>query len=194
MRHRPFASLALGALVALVSLQPASARSAPKVFRIDPARSLAQFTVTKLGFANVTGTFRNMEGEIRWAPADPALSSVRWRVAVASVLTDARNRDETLQAPEYFDAARHPWLTFESIRVRDIEPGRLEVTGRLTMRGTTREVTVAVRQTESGSGPVFETAFDVDRFDYGIVGGRVMGRLIGRSVHITLKAVTEAAS
>ena len=175
---------------ALALLQPAQSRAPVPALAIDPSSSVAQFTVTKLGFADVTGRFTRMEGEVRWDPAAPEAGFVRWRVEVASVLTDATNRDRTLQAPEYFDAARHPWLTFESTRVSRAGPGRLEVAGNLTMRGTTRPVTVPVRHSGSASAPVFETAFDVDRYDYGIVGGRIMSRLIGRTVRLYLKAVT----
>jgi polyisoprenoid-binding protein YceI len=178
----------VAAFIAL--LQPGIVRAQERSLHLDPARSVAQFTVTKLGFADVTGRFMTMEGDIRWDPAAPEAGRVRWRILVASVRTDAGNRDRTLQAPEYFDAARHPWLTFESTRVRALEPGRLEVTGDLTMRGVTRQVKVTVRHAGTAAAPVFETSFEVDRYHYGVVGGRVMSRLIGRAVHIYLKAAT----
>lgn len=180
--------ITLTAIIAL--LQPGTTCAEERPLVIDPARSMAQFTVTKLGFADVTGRFLNMEGDVRWNPETPETGRVRWRVSVASVESDADNRDRTLQDSEYFDAARHPWLTFESTRVRALEPGRLEVTGHLTMRGVTRPLTVTVRHSGSAAAPVFETSFEVDRYDYGIVGGRVMSRLIGSAVYIYLKAAT----
>jgi hypothetical protein len=39
-----------------------------------------------------------------------------------------------------------------------------------------------------GASPVFETAFEVNRYDFGIVGGSVMGRLIGRTARVRLVA------
>lgn len=180
--------IALATAIAL--FQPAEGRPQSPALAIDSARSVAQFTVSKLGFAEVTGRFTRMEGEVRWNPAAPGTGFVRWRVEVASVVTGATNRDRTLQEPEYFDAARHPWLTFESTRVRPAGPGRLEVAGNLTLRGTTRPITVTVRHSGSAAAPVFETTFEVDRYDYGIVGGRYFSRLIGRTVRIDLKAVT----
>jgi polyisoprenoid-binding protein YceI len=92
--------------------------------------------------------------------------------------------------PEYFDARRHPELIFESTRVRFFGPGRLEVTGHITMRGVSRPMTTVVRYSGPDAAPVFETEFEVDRYDFGIAGGRVMGRLIGRTVRIRLRAVT----
>jgi polyisoprenoid-binding protein YceI len=58
------------------------------------------------------------------------------------------------------------------------------------MRGTTRPTTLVVRHTGPAAAPIFETDFEVDRYDFGITGGRVMGRLIGRTVRIHLRAVT----
>ena len=112
-------SLAVFVLAATL-YHPAHARDASPVFQIDPANSIAQFTVTKLGFSDVTGRFRSMAGEIRWHPAEPEAGHVRWRVDVASVLTDSPGRDSAIPGPEYFDARRHPHLKFVSTRVRAI--------------------------------------------------------------------------
>jgi len=134
------------ALVAGVAWPAASGRAdstAPQVaagvWRIDPARSDVRFTITKLGFEDVTGVFRESEGEIRYDPAHPSASSIQWRVKVASVLTDASNRDRALQGEEYFDTGRHPLLSFVSREVRRSAAGMLEVSGDITIRGVTRQ-------------------------------------------------------
>jgi polyisoprenoid-binding protein YceI len=189
MRTRLFASLIIGALAA--AAHPLAAETRSPVFAIDPARSIAQFTITKLGYEDVTGTFKESYGEVRWLPSEPAASSVRWRVKVASVVTGATNRDKTLQSEEYFNASRHPELIFESTRVRAIDARSLEVTGNLTMRGVTRPITITVRHNGEHAAPIFETDFEVNRHDYGIVGGSIMGRLIGRTARIHLRLVTK---
>lgn len=163
-------------------------RMDPVIWSIDSSRSEARFTVTKLGFDNVTGVFRESEGEIRYDPERPQASSVTWRVRVASVLTDAPNRDSALQGREYFDADRHPFLEFTSSAVRRLDDGNLEVSGQLTMRGVTRPLVTVVRPLLTGAHPSFETTFSVNRYDFGIAGGSVMGRLIGRRVDIRLVA------
>jgi polyisoprenoid-binding protein YceI len=169
----------------------AQTRPAPTgVWAIDAAKSDVRFTVTKFGFEDVTGVFRESEGEIRYDPSRPAESTIAWRVRVASVFTDASNRDRTLQAPEYFDAARHPLLIFQSRRARPLDGGRLEVTGDITIRGVTRPLTLDVRPRAGVGGPVFETDFEVNRYDFGVVGGTFFGRLIGSRVRVHIVAVT----
>jgi polyisoprenoid-binding protein YceI len=159
-------------------------------WQIDPARSEVRFTVRKLGFEDVTGVFRESEGEIRYDPAQPAASAIRWRVRVSSVLTDASNRDRTLQGQEYFDADRHAYLSFTSRAVRARADGVLDVSGDITIRGVTRPLTIVVRVRSTTTGPSFETDFEVDRYDFGVVGGSFFGRLISRQVRVHIVVAT----
>jgi len=159
-------------------------------WNIDPSRSEVRFTVTKLGFSDVTGTFRESEGMIRYDPARPDASEIAWKVRAASVLTDASDRDSALRGEPYFHTARHPFLVFASRTVRVNDRGGLDVTGDITIRGVTRPLTVTVRPVATASGPAFETSFVVNRYDFGVVGGSVMGRLIGREIRVHLLAAT----
>ena len=180
-------------LVALTVAAPAARSTGAAVadqtnWVIDGTRSDVRFTVTKLGFEDVTGIFHESEGTIHHDPGRPERSRIEWRIRVASVTTEATNRDKSLQAPEYFDAARHPYLTFVSQSVRGLPDGRLEVAGQITMRGVARPLVTVVRPLTGGASPTFETVFEVDRYDFGIAGGSVMGRLIGRKVRVRLVA------
>lgn len=177
-------------LAPLLSFVPAvahivSAGAPAGTWRIDPGRSMIQFTVTKLGFADVHGRFLESSGTVRHDPVEPANSYVRWSVRVASVRTDATNRDRSLLAPEYFDAAQHPEMVFQSTSVRSVGEGRLEVTGTITLKGQARPLTLLAQPVQDG----FETRFELDRYDFGIVGGRVMSRLIGRTIKVHLVAI-----
>lgn len=159
---------------------------------IDGGRSLVSFTVTKLGYADVDGRFTRFSGDVRYDPARPENSSIRWRVRVASVKTDEPGRDRSLQASDYFDAARYPDLSFESARVRALGNGRLEVTGRITIKGRTRPLTVVVQPAALGSG--FETDFELNRYDFDVTGGGLMSRLIGRTVRVHLVVLAKGES
>ena len=157
-------------------------------WQLDPTQSVVQFTVTKLGFEDVTGRFLDFAGSVRYDAANPADSSVQWSVKIASVKTDARNRDRALQSVEYFDAARHPEMTFRSDRVRPLGNGRLQVDGQITIKGQSRPLSILAEPVDGG----FESRFELNRYDFGIVGGSVMGRLIGHTVRVRLVAVAKA--
>ncbi len=179
-------------LILAPGLAAAAATPPAGAWAIDADRSLVGFTVTKLGHADVDGRFTRFSGDIRYDPARPENSSIRWNVRVASVKTDEPGRDQSLQGKEYFDAARHPDLRFRSDRVRALDGGRLEVLGRITIKGRTRPLTLVVQPAAAGLG--FETEFALNRYDFDVIGGRVMGRLIGRKVRVHLVAMPKGAA
>jgi len=65
--------------------------------------------------------------------------------------------------------------------------------GDITIRGVTKRITVHVTPRVSTDSISFETDFALNRYDYGVVGGTVLGRLIGREVRVHLMAVGVAS-
>lgn len=164
---------------------------------IDGAHSRVTFSVTKWGFAEVEGRFPDFSGSITYNPAQPALSHIEWRVRVATVVTGDVKRDRSLQAAEYFDARRYPELMFASSSVRRVSDTEMDVTGTITIRGAAQPLTVRVtyggHHTVPGEGryETFKTSFTVNRYDFGVVGGRLLGPAISKDVTIHLRAVTK---
>jgi len=62
--------------------------------------------------------------------------------------------------------------------------------GDIIIRGVTRPLTLSVRPRVTAAGPTFETDFTIDRYEFGVVGGSVLGRLIGREARLHLLAAT----
>ena len=161
---------------------------------IDRAHSQVKFTVTKWGFVEVEGRFEDFEGQIVFDRSAPEKSRVDWRVKVASVRTGEKNRDDGLQSPEYFDATRFPELRFTSDRVQPGASGAFDVHGQLTMRGVTKPLTIRVASLgthtvpDEGTFQMFKTDFTVNRYDFGIVGGRVLGPVISKEVSVRIVA------
>ncbi len=166
---------------------------------VDSAHSLLTFTVTKWGLVEVQGQVHDFEGTIRWDPTDPASSTTRWTARVDSIRTGEPRRDESLLDPPYFDARRHPVVTFRSVRATPVDASTLSLDGELTMRGVTKAVRATVRYVGERDIPgegrvrVFETALVVNRRDFGIVGGRVLGPVISDEVRIVVRAAARDA-
>lgn len=167
---------------------------------IDRAHSRVTFEVTKWGFAEVEGRFREFTGEIAYNPARPEASHIRWSIKVASVDTGEPKRDQSLLAREYFDAARYPEITFDSSAVRKVSDRDLEVAGALTIRGVTRPMTVRASYAgrhvvpNEGTFDSFHVAFTINRYDFGVVGGSVLGPAISKEVKINLIAAAKQPS
>ena len=77
-------------------------------------------------------------------PADPSKSTVEVTIEATSINTREPQRDEHLRSADFFDVANHPTLTFRSKRIEAQGAENFKLTGDLTIRGVTKEVTFDV--------------------------------------------------
>ncbi len=135
-------------LAAVLSL-PAAAGTTE--WKIDPAHSSAQFSVRHLAISTVRGAFSKVTGSVVVDDKDIAKSTVDVTIDVSTVDTREPGRDNDLRSDHFFDVAHFPTMTFKSKKVEQVAPGKLKVTGDLTIRGTTKEVVLDV---EGPTAPV----------------------------------------
>jgi polyisoprenoid-binding protein YceI len=116
---------------------------------IDPNHSEVSFTVGHLVVSKVRGRFDAYNGTI---VTDEALghSSVDVTIDAASVNTHMPVRDKQVRSADFLDVEHFPNITFTSSAVRN-EQGHYFVDGDLTIRGTSRPVTLDV--TVNGFSP-----------------------------------------
>jgi polyisoprenoid-binding protein YceI len=133
----------IGAVSAIAFLTSLSGLAQTSTWNIDSAHSTAQFTVRHLGISNVTGSFSKVTGSVVLNEKDIAQSQVSASVDLSSVDTRVEARDKDLKSPNFFDVAKYPTIEFKSKRIVS-SGGKLQVTGDLTIHGTTREVTLDV--------------------------------------------------
>ena len=163
-------------------------------WKIDPSHSRVEFSIRHLGIASIHGSFADFDGVIDGGEEQHISGAIR----VASVDTRDEARDGHLQSPDFFDAERHPEITFTSTR---FEPGR--VVGDLTIRGITREVELAAQVTGAGTDPWgnervgLELDGEIDRHEFGVSWNTPLptgGLLLGDTVRLTagFSAVKEA--
>src|SRR4029077_14606882 len=161
-------------------------------WQIDPAHSAAQFAVKHLAISPARGAFTSVKGSIQLDDKDITKSTVDVTIDVNSVDTRVPDRDKDLRSDHFFDADHFPTITFKSKRVEQVAPGKLKVTGDLTIRGATKEVTLDV---DGPSAPIkdpwgnqrvgINATTKITRQDFGITYGPGM---IGDEVSITIDA------
>lgn len=110
---------------------------------LDASHSSVGFSVRHMMITNVRGEFEAFSGEVVFDPQQPAAAKISASIDVASINTREEKRDGHLKSADFFDAEAHPLMTFVSRSVRAVKSG-YEVVGDLTIRGTTREITLAV--------------------------------------------------
>jgi polyisoprenoid-binding protein YceI len=109
-------------------------------WRIDPLHSLAQFSVRHMMISTVRGQFGGVKGIIHYDPKNPAAATVEATIDAATINTGEPKRDSDLKGEEFFDVKKYPVMKFLSKRVEVAGPGKLKVTGDLTVNAITKQV------------------------------------------------------
>ena len=76
--------------------------------------------------------------------AKPEASSVELTIQAASIDTANETRDKDLRGADFFDVEKYPTITFKSTRITAKGKDAYDVTGTLTMRGVSKEITLPV--------------------------------------------------
>jgi polyisoprenoid-binding protein YceI len=138
---------------------------------VDPVHSAVGFSVDYMA-GTFSGAFNKFDARV----ADGQVSG---SAEVASVMVKDENLEAHLQGPDFFDAERHPQLTFESKDVtRSTHAGtggdELTISGEITMKGHTEAVEIAGTITDPFADPFGNERFglrletSVDRTAFGI--------------------------
>jgi polyisoprenoid-binding protein YceI len=160
---------------------------------IDPVHTHVGFVIKHMMVSKVRGRFTSFTGEITTAD-NPLDSFVAATIDMNSIDTNNDSRDNHIRSADFFDAENHPNMTFRSTKVRS-QDGEFFIDGELTIRGTTKPVTLAVDAPEFGPNPQggvkagFSATTEIDRRDFGvsfngpIPGG---GMMLAEKVQIVL--------
>jgi polyisoprenoid-binding protein YceI len=140
-------------------------------YRAQPEPSTFAFAVRHSDVFWYRGSLSDVAATLRGDGDGLALEGSA-RVDSISVVEPPAMRASVL-GPEFFDAERHPEITFRSTAIRLAGDGRAEVDGELTIRGVTRPVTASghyapPRQAAFGevAGLQLQTSFDRREFGF----------------------------
>jgi polyisoprenoid-binding protein YceI len=189
-----FSRIAIATTLAAALSFPAV--SAPSTWQIDPAHSSAQFAVKHLAISTVRGAFHGcaalvavtkVAGTVQFDDKDIAKSSVDVTIDAGSVDTRQPDRDKDLRSDHFFDVEHNPTITFKSKKVEQVAPGKLKVTGDLTIHGTTKEVVLDVDGPRGNQRMGVNASTKINRKDFG-VGASYGAAIIGEDISITIDA------
>ena len=100
-----------------------------------------------------------------------AVRLVEIEVDLTSIDTGAPDGDTEAQRNLWFDTATHPAAKFASSSVKRLAPDRYEITGKLTIKGRTRDLTIPVETTRAGADRNFAGGFVLKRLEFAIGEG-----------------------
>ncbi|HEY3843242.1 MAG TPA: YceI family protein [Acidimicrobiales bacterium] len=151
---------------------------------LDAARTSVVFLTKAMWVLNVRGTFKALEGS-GTVGADGSVSGTLV-IDAASVDTKQKKRDTHLRTADFFEVDAHPTITFAVTSSYPKGAGKVELAGDLTIRGTTRPVTVLADVDVTGSSATVSAELDVDRSAWGLTWGK-LGAALTNHLEITAR-------
>jgi polyisoprenoid-binding protein YceI len=148
--------------------------------------SSVNFTIKNLGFG-VDGTFKGLQGDIIFDPANLAVSVFDVTIDASTVNTYNSLRDGHLKGESYFDVKNYPRIHFVSTKVFGGKNGAYNIIGKLTIKKTTRVVSFPFSATPATDGFVFKGAFSINRKDYDVGGTSTISDNLDVSLNILAK-------
>lgn len=132
---------------------------------------------------SINGTATGISGKVTFDPENPAGIKGRIIVAASSLHVSNPTMKQHLHGDGWLDVTKYPEMTFEVTGAKNVKTegntSAADITGKLTVKGTTKEITVPVKLTylkdklkarsgKEGDLLVLRTNFIIKRSDYGI--------------------------
>lgn len=164
-------------------------------WKIDPSHTTVEFVAKHMMITNVRGKFPEVEGTIVYNEQDITKSSVEATIQVATVTTGSEARDNHLRSGDFFLIEEYPTITFKSTRIEPKSEDEYNVTGDLTIRGVTKEVTLNTTFEGRNVSPWgaqaigFAATTTINRKDFGVnwnVAMETGGVLVGDKIKLDL--------
>ncbi|QED37356.1 YceI family protein [Antarcticibacterium arcticum] len=114
------------------------------IWKLDPSHSELTFKVKHLMISNVKGEFQTFDGQIVSQGNDFDRAKVTATVDANSVYTNNKDRDTHLRSADFFDAGSFNSLKFEGTGFEKLDEDNYKLTGLLTIKGNTKEVSLDV--------------------------------------------------
>jgi polyisoprenoid-binding protein YceI len=166
---------------------------------IDPLHSEVLFKIKHLVISTVTGSFTKFEGQVNTTGEDFENAHISFSIDVNSIHTGQEQRDAHLKNSDFFEIEKYPSISFQSNSFIRTGDNQYVLTGELTMKGVTKEITLDVEyggtekdhygNTKAG----FELSGVINRKEFGLTfnsltesGGLALGENVKIAANIQL--------
>lgn len=111
-------------------------------YSLDPEHAYVHFKVEHLGLSTVVGRFNTVDASLDFDPASLEDMQLEGVIDITSIDMNNESLESRLQGAEWFDTARFPEATFQTLAVSDIDNNAFVISGDLTLRGVTQPISL----------------------------------------------------
>lgn len=145
---------------------------------IQTSNSSVSFTIKKLLFLTVKGTFPKVKGTIDLNDESPKDSNIHIAISLSGLDTNNKKRNEHLQQEDFFNAEKYPEISFKSSEV--VKKNEFYwAKGELSIAGTTNSIDIPFQLNNNHA----TGEFSLDRMDYKV--GKIPAFVAAKMVNIT---------
>ena len=165
-------------------------------WQLDPYHTQVEFSAKHLGMMNVRGRFEDVSAVADIDPDNPEAASVEITIQTVSVKTNNPARDNDLRSGNFLEVEKYPVITFKSTSVQATGDNQFDLSGDLTIKATTRPVTLHVTRYGEFNDPgmmghriSYGAQTKINRKDFGlsfhaVLDGRVV---VSEEIQITIE-------
>src|SRR5439155_18735154 len=114
----------------------------------------------------VDGRFRKFDAQVALDAKSPQTGTVTISIDTGSASVGFAETDAELPRAPWFNAAKFPRAVFRSTAIKALGGGRLQVTGKLEMKGSVQELTIPVTIAAAGANAAATGEFTIKRLDF----------------------------
>ena len=135
-----------------------------------PSESEVTFSYQQMG-VSLNGEFNEFNGSLNFDTENPQSASATVSIPLASVDTGSAEGDEEVAGKAWFNLQDFPTAEFESTNITPLDDGSFEVSGNLSIKGTSKPIVFPATFSEGDGQAKFEGKFTIQRGDFSIGEG-----------------------
>lgn len=154
------------AIAALALALPALAAA----LKADVAKSSVSAVFKQMNVP-VEAKFKRFSAQIDYNPAKPDAAKASVEIDIPSFDLGDADFNKEVQKKEWFNGAQFPKASFVSSAIKPAANGKLDVMGKLSIKGKTADVSFPLTVRQEGGNQVFEGALPIKRLGFNIGEG-----------------------
>jgi polyisoprenoid-binding protein YceI len=154
----------------LLGLLGLSLAASAAVLKTDPAKTTVSAVFKQMNVP-VEAKFKKHNIVIDYSAAAPDASKATVEIETASLDVGDAEMNKEVAKKEWFNSAQFPKASFVSSAIKSAGPGKLNVTGKLTIKGKAADVTFPITVKTEGGKQVFDGALPIKRLAFNVGDG-----------------------
>ncbi|MDA8260128.1 MAG: YceI family protein [Betaproteobacteria bacterium] len=119
----------------------------------------------------VEGQFKSFRSKLAFDPAKPAAAKAELEIDLASIDAGSKDANDEVAGKAWFNTKAFPIAKFVSTSVKPLGGNRVELAGKMSIKGKTLDLVTPVTVTQQGNSASFDGSLVLKRADYGIGDG-----------------------